>query len=258
MQAPLTTRARYSSAAHSDRLGSRLRTLPVQPRRRCSCRAGGAGSSDPQKQQQQQDPERYAYSDPVNKALGNFLPTAAAAAAELTIDWDAPKATGLSLAALAERFTTEFLKHEWFVTGDVPPELFSDGFVFKDDSVATSGIKSYALGVRKLFDQSTARAELISVSTDDAARAVVVVWRLEGAVNLPFKPKITPYVVTTTLGVGADGLITSQLDEFSVPGWQLLAGALLGAWAGPKPAPPVGVLRAEAAAAGKPGVVGSS
>jgi hypothetical protein len=142
---------------------------------------------------------------------------------------------------------------------------------------------------------------------DEGARAIVATWRLEGAVNLPFKPRIPPYVVTTTLGVDGDGLICSQVgrawgdaggfrpgpqqvppqaavggcrrvgthinrprphplsppscrqvDEFSAPGWQLLAGALLGAWAGPKPSPPVEQLRAEAAAAGRPGVVDPS
>jgi hypothetical protein len=139
----------------------------------------------------------------------------------------------------------------------VPVALFSDAFVFKDDSVATSGIRSYGLGVRKLFDQSNARAELITVTIDEAARAIVATWRLEGGVNLPLRPRIPPFVVTTTLGVDEKGLIASQLDEFAVPGWRLLAGALLGAWAGPPPAPAAAVLRAEAAAAGHAGVVGA-
>lgn len=66
-----------------------------------------------------EEPERYAYSDPVNKALGNFLPTASTAAEALGhVDWDAPKAAGLPLQQLAERFTAEFLKREWFVTGE--------------------------------------------------------------------------------------------------------------------------------------------
>ena len=46
------------------------------------------------------------------------------------------------------------------------------------------------------------------------------------------------------------GLLSTQLDEFTVPGWQLLAGALLGAWAGPPPAPPAEQLRAQYTQAG--------
>ncbi|KAI8474507.1 MAG: hypothetical protein J3K34DRAFT_492699 [Monoraphidium minutum] len=221
--------------------------------------AGGAG------REAQQDP-RYAYSDPLNQFLGNFLPPARDAASELAhIDWAVPKAEGLPLHKLAERFTREFLRREWFVTGDVPPELFSDAFVFKDDSVATSGIRSYALGVRKLFDQETARAELITVTAAAAGggeggagggASLTATWRLEGRVNLPLRPTIAPFVVTTTLGLDGRGLVASQLDEFSAPGWRLLAGALLGAWAGPPAAPAAAALRAAAAAAGRPGVVG--
>jgi hypothetical protein len=104
--------------------------------------------------------------------------------------------------------------------------------------------------VRKLFDQATSKVELISVTPQPDSKAIVVIWRLEGRVNLPFKPKIKPYVVTTTLGVDADsGLINSQVDEFSVPGWDLLLSIVLGEGFGAKPAPPVEELRAAAAAA---------
>jgi hypothetical protein len=44
------------------------------------------------------------------------------------------------------------------VAGEVDPTLFSDDFKFKDDTVATTGIRSYALGVRKLFDQVEKKA----------------------------------------------------------------------------------------------------
>jgi len=85
--------------------------------------------------------------------------------------------------------------------------------------------------------QATSRAELIAVDTDEPRRAVVITWRLEGRINLGLvKPRICPYVVKTTFRVDGDGLISSQIDEFSVPGWRLLLGALLGPWAGPRPA----------------------
>ena len=217
---------------------------PMRPR--CRCRAGSSGSASaaaahavrlqlrkrPVRSVQRpaagpDNAEQYAYSDPVNRALGTLLPTARTAAADLDgIDWGAPKLTGLPLPALAAKFTEEFLAREWFVTGNVPPSIFSNSFEFADNSVATAGIKSYAVGVRKLFDQATARAELISVVADEPTRSLLVTWRLEGAVNLPLKPRIPPYVVITTLTIDAEGLICKQLDEFTVPGWRLLAGAL--------------------------------
>jgi hypothetical protein len=80
---------------------------------------------------------------------------------------------------------------------------------------------------------------------------IIVTWRLEGRVNIPIiNGRIKPYVVTTTFGLGQEGLICSQLDEFSVPGWDLLLSALLGEQFGAKPAPPVQQLRKEAAAGG--------
>ncbi|GBF98228.1 hypothetical protein Rsub_11048 [Raphidocelis subcapitata] len=102
--------------------------------RRTACRAAGGGSGSGSGRAGAPAPadtaapaaeeERYAYSDPVNKALGNFLPTAGAAAKQLgNIDWGAPKAAGLPLQELARRFTEEFLKREWFVTGARVREL---------------------------------------------------------------------------------------------------------------------------------------
>ncbi|WIA31310.1 hypothetical protein OEZ86_002212 [Tetradesmus obliquus] len=197
----------------------------------------------------------YAYSDPVNQFLGQFLPSNRAAKDELAgIDFDTPKLSGRSIQQMAELVEAGLSRSQWFVTGEVDPRLFSDSFAFKDESVATTGIKAYATGVRKLFDQATSKVELISVEARPDTQALVVVWRLEGRVNLPFKPKIKPYVVTTTLGLDPDsGLICSQLDEFSVPGWDLLLSILLGEGFGAKPAPPVEELRAAAVAAAAAG-----
>lgn len=100
--------------------------------------------------------------------------------------------------------------------------------------------------------QATSKAELISVTADAASSSIVVVWRLEGRVNLPFKPQIKPYVVTTTFGVDAQtSLVCSQLDEFAVPGWDLLLSTFLGQGFGAKPARPVEELRRAAAAGEK-------
>jgi hypothetical protein len=99
--------------------------------------------------------------------------------------------------------------------------------------------------------QDTCKAELVTVTAEPASNAIKVVWRLEGKVNLPFKPSIKPYVVTTTFGVDPQGLICSQLDEFAVPGWDLLLSTLLGHGFGATPARSVEQLRVAAAAGEK-------
>ena len=120
--------------------------LAGRPEERRATAGGGGGGG-----------ERYQYSDPVNRLLGNFLPPARDVEAELAgqVDFGAPKASGMTLAALAERVERRLAESEWFVTGVVDAAVFAEGFEFKDDSVATKGIRSYALGVRKLFDQAS-------------------------------------------------------------------------------------------------------
>ena len=49
-----------------------------------------------------------------------------------------------------------------FVTGKVMPQYFADDFLFKDPDVSLTGIKEYCVGVRKIFDQSTARFDVIT------------------------------------------------------------------------------------------------
>ena len=55
--------------------------------------------------------------------------------------------------------------------------------------------------------------------------------------------KIKPYVVTTTFKV-REGLVCFQEDEFSIPGWQILLGAVAPWLPVPEPAAPVEELRA--------------
>jgi hypothetical protein len=108
----------------------------------------------------------------------------------------------------------------------------------------------FACALANRLPQATSKVELIRVTADAASNKIIVVWRLEGRVNLPFKPKIKPYVVTTTFEVDSKGLICSQLDEFAVPGWDLLLSTFLGEGFGAKPARPIEELR-KAAAAGE-------
>lgn len=106
----------------------------------------------PRSSQQEQDPA-YKYSDGVNRFLGNFLPSSSFAREELSVDFNVPKLKGVNLTQLAKMVEEGLARTQWFVTGEVDARLFSNSFAFKDESVATTGIKAYAVGVRKLFDQ---------------------------------------------------------------------------------------------------------
>ena len=180
----------------------------------------------------------------------NFLPsesapTAAVAGPLDAIAWDAPKRTGLSTERMAEALNDGLREREWFVTGKGLPALFSDKFTFSDPDVSLDGYEPYCRQVARLFDQATARCEVICCSAT-APNTITVAWRNSGKVTIgALGIELKPYVVTTTLRTDpADGLIVSQSDEFSSDGLGLLLYQVpqLRSLAG-APAPSVEVLR---------------
>ena len=73
------------------------------------------------------------YVNPVTEFLGRFIPKQAPL--ELGVDWDQPK-TPLPLGELAQALDRGLRDREWFVTGKVLPEYFSDDFKFEDPDVS--------------------------------------------------------------------------------------------------------------------------
>lgn len=166
--------------------------------------------------------------NPLIAATSNLLPDESTTKVDAdpvldAIAWNAPKLTGLSTKKMAERLDAGLREREWFVTGRGLPELFSDDFFFQDPDVSVTGIEPYCRQVRRLFDQSTARCEIV-LCTATGPNAITVVWRNSGKVNLgPVGFELKPYVVTTTLKTDSDsGLIAFQEDKFVVNGPELL------------------------------------
>lgn len=161
-----------------------------------------------------------------------------------SIDFNAPKFKKVELETLAAILDYELTKKEWFVTGNVNPIYFSDDFEFQDPDVKLSGIEDYARGVFKLFDQETARAEIISsLRNEIVPNTITVTWRLSGRVNIGPGLTIKPYICYTDFTVDeTTGLITMQEDRFDIPQWDILLSALFPFLAGKitaAPAPPV-------------------
>ena len=131
------------------------------------------------------------------------------------IDWNMPK-QHLTIEQMADAINDGLVENSWFVTGRGRPELFSDTFTFSDPQVSLVGYEQYCRSVRKLFDQNTARCELVCCSAT-GPDTITVLWRNSGMVNLGgVKIALKPYLVTTTLKTDPkDGnLIVSQMDEF--------------------------------------------
>lgn len=197
-------------------------------------------------------PNEEQYSNQLTAFLGNFLsrskqsPGANAVSSLETVNWQAKKRRNLRLEQLVVALEAGLTRSEWFVTGAVDPTLFSEDFSFKDPDVELKGIRPYAEGVNRLFDQSCSRAEVIDVVVSDKAnRVITVTWRLEGKVRVGPGLRIKPYVVYTDFRVNEEGLIYFQEDRFSVPGYDILLSALFPFVSGllAPPAPPVDTLR---------------
>jgi len=150
-----------------------------------------------------------------------------------TIDFEAPKISpSTSLTTLVAALDYELTEKEWFVTGNVNPSYFSEDFRFQDPDVKVDGIEEYSAGVRKIFNQSTARAEILSTDINEDASTtenpvITVTWRLSGGVNIGFGLEIKPYIVFTDFVIDpATSLIIFQEDRFDLPSWDILLSAL--------------------------------
>jgi hypothetical protein len=131
------------------------------------------------------------------------------------IDWNTPKKK-LGIEQMADAINDGLVENSWFVTGRGRPDLFSDDFTFSDPQVSVVGYEAYCRSVRKLFDQETARCELVCCSAT-GPDTITILWRNSGKVNLgSVQIDLKPYLVTTTLKTDRDNgnLVVSQVDEF--------------------------------------------
>ncbi|MGK3745580.1 MAG: hypothetical protein ACI8RD_014859 [Bacillariaceae sp.] len=145
------------------------------------------------------------------------------------IDFQAPKISpSTSLVTLAAALDYELTEKEWFVSGDVNPSYFSEDFEFQDPDVKVSSIEDYSKGVRKIFNQSTSRAEILSTVVNEEVSTlerpvITCTWRLSGGVNIGFGLNIKPYIVYTDFTIDPiSSLIIFQEDRFGLPSWDIL------------------------------------
>jgi len=180
------------------------------------------------------------YKDAATKISSKLLTSAETAAesadALASVNWAAPKVTGLSTEEMAKRIDAGLRRECWFVTGRSMPELFADSFTFSDPQVSLTGIEEYSRGVRSFYKQGSALGEIVCTAAT-APDTITVVWRNYGTVNIGPGFDLAPYIVTTTLKTSANngGLIVKQEDAFEVNNAALIKYNL---FKGKRPAPP--------------------
>lgn len=146
------------------------------------------------------------------------------------------KRKAFSADEILDKITYEFVNNQYYVTGNLRPDIFEDDCVFKDPTVTVTGIKRYLDAVTTLFDPAKSRADLISANVDDDK--IVLRWRLEGVLQLGGGLPIKPYTGTTVYTLDDNGLISRQDESWDISVADAFISTFFPGYGAP-PAPPV-------------------
>ncbi|KAF5829941.1 hypothetical protein DUNSADRAFT_15297 [Dunaliella salina] len=155
---------------------------------------------------------------------------------------------------LANKIAIDFVKNQYYVTGNINADLYTDDCTFKDPTTTVRGPQKYADALKTLFDPSRSKAELISIKVDEPH--VYLRWRLEGTLNFAGL-SIKPYTGTTTYTVDeSSGKIKEHSEVWDISTLDAFISPFFPNFGAP-PAPPAEKLRADLIrnsfqAAGKP------
>lgn len=152
--------------------------------------------------------------------------------------------------------TRDFDERQYYVTGGLTRDIYHPRCFFDspDPDMPVRSPEIFASALRGLFDNRLSSVELLEAPRLVAPRTIVAEWRLEGALRLPWRPPIKPFVGRTTFSLDEDGLVARHVEEWSLSAADAFLSAIfprLG-WGAP-PAPDVAALRASRAPAGPDG-----
>jgi len=110
----------------------------------------------------------------------------------------------------------------YYITGRLNPSIYRNDCTFDgpDPDMPVRGLRKYVAAASGLFDSSQSKAELRSVAVCHRRRAVVVRWRLGGALALPWKPVVPTFEGTTTYFVDDAGLISKHEETWEIGAWE--------------------------------------
>lgn len=106
---------------------------------------------------------------------------------------------------------------QYYTTGRLTQEVYSDRCFFDgpDPDMPVRSLQRYGDALRGLFDPSLSRYELLELR-QSGPRAFTASWRLEGALRLPGRPRIKPYIGTTLYELNEQGLVCSHTETWSI------------------------------------------
>lgn len=168
---------------------------------------------------------------------------------------DKPKFTSLDLSTRMSIIKDDFLKRQYYVTGRLSTQLYRDDCLFNgpDPDGRVRGTRKFVDAAAGLFDARKSKVDLIDIyeqkESDNGSEIIVAHWRLEGALMLPWRPRIKPYVGSTTYKFDADGLVEEHLESWDISVVDAFLSVVFNGYGSP-PAPPIDALRRSRQACG--------
>jgi len=145
-----------------------------------------------------------------------------------------PKRRHLPVEEVMSIVREDFELHRYYVTGRLTPDIYADRCFFDspDADMPVKSLARYADALRGLFDPALSSIELLSLEKV-CDRSFVARWRLSGALKLPWRPLIKPYLGATRYELDTDGLIASHDELWSISTFEAFASTLWPAFGGP-------------------------
>ena len=153
------------------------------------------------------------------------------------------KLRAMSIAELRDIVQKVFLQNQYYVTGNLTPQVYRPDCQFKDPTTNVKGVQPYTTAVSKLFDATKSKAEMVSLKVS-GPNTLARRWRLAATLNIPGSPAIKPYTGTTKYVTDDSGLICKHLEEWDISALDAFVSVLFPNFGAP-PAPPLSELVSE-------------
>mmetsp|Transcript_11540 Transcript_11540/g.37929 ORF Transcript_11540/g.37929 Transcript_11540/m.37929 type:complete len:256 (-) Transcript_11540:98-865(-) len=164
------------------------------------------------------------------------------------------KRKGRSVGSVSADVRLEFTQRHYYTTGRVDFSLYSDEALFDapDPDMPVRSPRKFADALSGLFDAGRSRCDLLDLHVVDDD-TIVALWRLEGVLRLPWRPRIKPFVGETTYHLDQDRLVDSHVEKWSVTAFDAFLSAIVDddflPQFRPDPAPPSDTLQQDLAKA---------
>lgn len=165
----------------------------------------------------------------------------------------APKTLNLPVQERLRLIERDFRQRQYYITGRLTATIYANDCTFDgpDPDVPVTGLSKYVSATAGLFDRNLSRVDLLAIWAEGECE-IRATWRLEGALNLPWKPRIKPYTGETVYTFDERGLVVRHDESWSVSALDAFVSVIWPGFGAP-PAPPVQALLQEGRA-GKNGL----